>query len=504
MPIPQEILKIKRPRNTFVVAYGKSKDLYAVRQYAGCRYDNGRHLPIKGPTIGHIINGSYIPKEEKKAISAVSRIDLRDWGNIVLCDRVFNPIIKELEQEYHHDDALKLYCISILRVCYPGICDYELADYYQHSYLSILYPNVALSKNTVSKFLKNLGETCSQIIKFMQDRASSIGPNDHILIDGTLKTNESSINSLSDFSRKTRVKGSRDISIIYAFDMDKMEPVCSKCYPGNMLDVNAYEDFISTNKITRGVVVADKGFPANAAEGYRSKNPDLHYLNPIKRNATFIRTHHMLEFANILPGRENVQCKKAKVAGKNKWLYAYRDINKAANEEKAYLARAQTENGYDYADYTKQKELFGTIVLECDLDLDPLQVYKMYEERWQIELVMRYYKSACEFDVTRVHDDYSVIGSEFCDFLSSVLTHKLIKSFDQIKLLHKYTYSKIMKFLRRAKKVSIDSKSWSLINISPSLASLLLDLGLTQPEGKSVKNRGSSSTQLIDTSCDPV
>ena len=41
----------------------------------------------------------------------------------------------------------------------------------------------------------------------------------------------------------------------------------------------------------------------------------------------------------------------------------------------------------------------------------------MYKERWQIEIVMRYYKSACQFDETRVHNDYSVIGSEFCDFL---------------------------------------------------------------------------------------
>lgn len=76
--------------------------------------------------------------------------------------------------------------------------------------------------------------------------------NHHILIDGTLKTNDSKINSLSNFSRKAKLKGRKDISVIYAFDLEAMKPICSKCYPGNMLDVTAYEDFISSNNITRG------------------------------------------------------------------------------------------------------------------------------------------------------------------------------------------------------------------------------------------------------------
>ena len=52
---------------------------------------------------------------------------------------------------------------------------------------------------------------------------------------------------------------------------------------------------------------------------------------------------------------------------------------------------------------------------------------------------MMYYKNACEIDETRVQDDCSVICSEFCDFLSNVLTFRLIKAFDKEKLLEKMT-----------------------------------------------------------------
>ena len=50
MPIPKEILDVKRPTNTVVVAYGKNKDRYAVRKRVGCKNVNGRHVPINGPT----------------------------------------------------------------------------------------------------------------------------------------------------------------------------------------------------------------------------------------------------------------------------------------------------------------------------------------------------------------------------------------------------------------------------------------------------------------------
>lgn len=164
---------------------------------------------------------------------------------------MFDDILKELEAVYSHEDALKIYSIAILRVCNPGIKDYELKEAYEDSFLSEKYPGVALSKNTVSKFLNDLGKAYSRIVKFIRNRADKVGADHHLLIDGTLKTDNSTEDTLSNFSRKARVKDSRDISVMYAFDLEAMEPVCSQCFPGNMLDRTAYEDFLAQNHITR-------------------------------------------------------------------------------------------------------------------------------------------------------------------------------------------------------------------------------------------------------------
>jgi len=492
MPIPQNILAVKRPVNTVVISYGKNNNLYAVRQRTGCKYVDGRRVPINGPTIGHIIDGEYMPIDATapKNVS-VSPIDLKDWANFVLCDSVFNGMIGELCQVYSRADALKIYCISVLRVCNPGIKDYEIKEAYDTGFLSELYPGVALSKNSVGTLLNDLGKACSRITKFMRNRAEAISMDHHLLIDGTLKSDESKVNTLSDFSRKARIKGTRDISVLYAFDLELMEPICSKCFPGNMLDLVSYEAFISENGITKGIIVADKGFPESAAGKYFKNNPDLHYLNPVKRNAKVIDTYKLMDFASILEGCEGITYSKKQSAEQVKWYYSFRDARRAAKEEQDWLRRAKKTESYDFEKLRGKQEVFGTVVLECDLDLPAEIIYKAYENRWEIEIVMRFYKSACEFDETRVHDDYSVIGSEFCDFLSTILTFRLIKRFDKVKALEKNTYKRIMSILTRAKKVNLDGENWTLIKLNPSHEELLISLGiLPKQEEQPKKKRG--------------
>ena len=306
------------------------------------------------------------------------------------------------------------------------------------------------------------------------------------------------MNSLSDFSRKARSKGTRDISVLYAFDLEAMEPVCSKCFPGNMLDFTSYEAFIAENGITRGIIVADKGFPAAAAGSYFRDHPDLHYLNPLKRNAKLTAEYRLMEFTGILAGYEGVTYVKRKCAGQDKWLYSYRDARRAAMEEQDWLRRAKKKGDYDLAKLRGKQMFFGTVALECDLDMPAETAYKAYENRWEIEIVMRYYKAACEFDETRVHDDYSVMGSEFCDFLSTVLTFRLLKRFDSAKALEKNTYKKIMSVLTRAKKVKLVGEDWTLIKLNPSHEVLLIALGLLpKPEEPPKKKRGRPRKTIV-------
>lgn len=479
MPISKAVLAVERPTNSVVLAYGKNKDLYAVRQRIGCKRVDGRNIPITGPTIGHIVNFKYVPIANGGPLDiSRSPIDLKDWANVRLCDTLFSDILDELMRVYSRDDSMKAYCIAIIRVCEPGIKNYEIKEFYDNSFLSETHPGVALSKNTVSDFLNDLGKTVSKIVSFMRNRAAKVSIDHHLLVDGTLKSDESRVNSLSDFSRKARTKGTRDISVLYAFDLEAMEPICSKCFPGNMLDITSYKSFLEENGIRKGIIVGDKGFPESAAHEWFEANPDLHHLNPIKRNSKLIERHGMLDFSGLLPGYDGITYRKEKCPDGKKWLYSFRDSHGAAKEERDFLAHAGKKGNYSLDDLRERQRTFGVIVLESDLDLPPEVVYKVYEKRWEIEVVMRFYKSACEFDETRVQDDYSVIGSEFCDFLATLLTFRLIKSFDKARLLEAMPYKKVMSILSRAKKVRPDGKEWRLVRMNPSQEDVLVKLDL--------------------------
>ena len=103
---------------------------------------------------------------------------------------------------------------------------------------------------------------------------------------------------------------------------------------------------------------------------------------------------------------------------------------------------------------------------------------------------MRYYKQACEFDETRVHSDYSVYGSEFVSFLSSLLTYRILNDSEKRKVLEEYSYGQMMERLRRAKKIKIDKEGFRLIRVNPSTEKLLSDLGIVEKEQPAKRKRG--------------
>ncbi len=483
MKVPEEIRKIERPVNTYVVAYKTQKGItYYVRSHKGCKYDKGRRLPISGPTVGYIINNKYVPKVDH----SLNQYELKNWGEIELCDQQFNFILDDLYKHFSTKDALKIYCIAILRICNPGIKDYEILDAYETSFLSNKYPNIGLSKNSISTFLKSLGNNLPCILNFMKERASKIDNADQVIIDGTLKTNDSIENSLSNYSRKSKLKNRKDISILWAYNLTKKELVCSHCYPGNMIDYTAYSDFISKNDIKSGIIISDKGLPENAAKEWFKENNGLHYLYPLKRNSSLIKKYDLLKFSKPLKNADGVLCKKVEYQVINKetnerttrYIYAFRDTNLVYSEEYALVERSKKKDNLTEEKYTKLQQEFGTIVFESDLDLTCEEVFLMYGSRWEIEIVLRYYKEACDFNDTRVHKDCSIYGSEFCNFLASVCTIKLINLFAEKGLFETRNYKQIMKIFKRAQRLKCD-KSWSLIKMNPSDVIVLDKFGLT-------------------------
>ena len=238
MPIPESIRKVPRPVNTIIednLRDGPNR--YAVRSRAGTKYvKNGNPQPRNGKVIGHIIEGKYVPIQEKTAEKGP---DLLSYGAAAFAHSLSQDILSDLLAVYPAKDAYMIMAIATLRAIRPSITAERLGTHYRRTFVSKYYPGIPISSNTVCIFLQKLGQDGGKRRTFYQRRALAVMENHHIAIDGTLKQDTSTVNDLSAFSYKPRVKGSQDVSVLYAYDIEQMEPVCAEVFPGNSDDLSS-------------------------------------------------------------------------------------------------------------------------------------------------------------------------------------------------------------------------------------------------------------------------
>lgn len=463
MPIPLDILAVERPKNTRVK---KSGEKYLVIKRT-CKRVNGRNVPVELGTIGEIVNGKYV---EKRKEPRSKEVDIKDFGEVALCDKCSGDLLQELANVWDIDDAKRLLVIALLRAAYGDVRDRDLQMRYQTSFLSEMYPGVHLSGNAVSAFLNEIGAAYSMIVEFMRNRITAFAGG-RMVVDGMLKDYNSETGSMSEFSRKALHKGSKDVSLMYAFDPTTREPIAAKPYPGNMLDSTAVGDFIEEYGIKRGLMVFDKGFHGDALFEQADRHDGLSYLIPLKGNSKLIDRYGLDELAERLPGYNNgtVLYKKVRMSN-GKYLYAYRDTRAAFEQETGYVERSsKRKGGMDPEAYLSKRNRFGLIVFRCKDDLPPLIVYLAYLGRWDIEVLFGMYKNIIDRDTVNVHGDYRLYATELINFISVVITTRVNKMLGQTMVGTKkkmavseiYSHKQTFTYLSKYKKVrTTDGGKW--------------------------------------------
>lgn len=495
MAVPESIRKVPRPVNTIVSDNGKDgPNRYPVRERNSVKYvSGGNPQPQNGKVIGHIVDGVFVPLGSPVV---KAEPDMLSYGACAFVRTVSQDLFSELLGVYTPKDAYTIMAIASLRVIKPEVSAKRLQSHYQRTFISKYYPGVALSENTVGIFLQGLGKDGAKRLAFYHKRAATVAADHHVAIDGMLKQDNSIVNDLSAFSYKARTKGCREVSVVYAYDIEEMEPICAEVFPGNSIDATSYKAFIRDNDIRKGIIVADKGFPPSQISDELASRPDLHFLTPIKRNDTRIAHNSMLEFEGVLTGiGDHVLYKKKEIKG-GRFLYAYKSARKAAIEEASFLARREDKNDFNPKTYDKKKEVFGVIVFESDQDLEPKTAYLCYDDRWLLELVFNRYKNDECLDRTNVQGDFSLLGSEFINFISTVITCRLIKKAREADLLSAMSYGDLMDDLNSAwRKVdapeepATDDNGWVHTNVG--VFDELEALGLSRPVPKpEPKKRG--------------
>ena len=470
MAIPKEILHVARPSSTIVKKRG-SRDVVIKRT---SKRVGKRVVPVELGTVGEIVDGRYVESSTKKTAKT---IDIKDYGEVALCNALGNDLLDELLKVYGRNDAIRLYVIALLRASYGDIKNRDLQLQYETSFASEKYPGVHLSEQAVSAFLQECGQSYSHICEFMRNRVELFSGK-NIAVDGMLKDYNANESSLSEFSRKARTKGSKDISLLYAFDLDSKEPVAAKAYAGNMLDQTAINDFVSENKIDRGLMIIDKGFWSKEMFETIDKKGGLSYIIPLKQNSKFIKNYGMDSPTEVLEGYEDgtILFKKARMQNGH-YLYAFRDPKLASEQEIAYVQQGKKKENFDGEKYMGKKSLFGLIVFKSKTNLDPLDVYSAYAQRWSIEVLFNLYKNIMERDTVNVHGDYRLYATEFINFLSTIISCRIKNLLVKKGINKRHSYKQVFKYLSKYKKVRVsDKSSWKSCTMNKNVTELINDL----------------------------
>ena len=183
------------------------------------------------------------------------------YGASAFVRSVSIDLFTELLSVYTPKDAYTIMAIASLRVIKPEVSAKRFATQYQQTFISKFYPGIDLSENTVSAFLQGIGRDGNRRLAFYHKRAASVAADHHVAINGMLKQDSGIVNDLSAFSCRARTKGCREVSVLYAYDIEATEPICAEIFPGNSIDATSYRSFIRDNDIRKGIIVANKGFP---------------------------------------------------------------------------------------------------------------------------------------------------------------------------------------------------------------------------------------------------
>lgn len=406
------------------------------------------------------------------------------YGASALVKSVTEDIFDDLLTIYSPAEVFAIMTMATLKVIKPEITTKKMESEYHTTFVCKDYPGATLSPNSITKLLQKIGMYEDRRKQFYQRRKNATNADHHVIIDYTIKPNYRTRHDLFSYSLKPQDINKRDSLVIYAYDLELMEPIYDMGFYGKFDDHIPYDAFIRTNDVRDAFIISDK-FSPNEYQTMLDQRPNLHFLIPIKNDDQRIFKNNMLDFGGVLDGvKEIITYTKKQISG-GRYLYMFRNIKKSHDEESAYLKK--NKNHFDAKDYEKQLKLFGTFAFESNADLDPKIVYLAHTNRWHLEMAFQAYNENEFLGKASGQGDFETIGAEFINFISTIATCRIIRKAEETKLLNKMTYGELIFDLFSAwRKTDAPSQPSSDDDGWVYLPSYVLDelqaLGLSKPE----------------------
>jgi transposase len=420
---------------------------------------------VSGDYVGKVTLNGIIPK--KKRVDVAAPVFALEYGATEFVSALAGDVLNTLKNHFDNNIAERIFVSAMLRlISHCPFC--RVGDHYETSWMSKLFPNLALAPASISGLLHTVGGDRTACAAFMRQ---TMGTSPYYLIDGT-RTVSASDGILRAAPGRSKTKGFLpQLNQIYIMAVSEYggAPVFYRNVTGNIPDVTALRLTLEDAKIQDATFIGDTGFGSSANFKLLSESR-LNYIVPLKRNTSQVELEN-IAFTDVFTYHHRTIW--AYSERKNGYrICVFRDEKLRSNEMTDFVGRAEKSNATvaakksfvpgkdvlrDISSEAKGKSAeFGVIVIRTSImDATLQKIYESYKLRWEIEQLFDTMRNICDIDASYMHDDAGFEGWSFIGHVTLMVGCRALSLLKEKKLSKQWSLAGTLDHLSRIYAVQI-------------------------------------------------
>ena len=495
-PVPDEIKQYRPAKCTKI---RNDNGVFRVYKYKAVKLASGRWGTDQGYLIGKIVPGTgFVPNKRYRAELALQQKELHEvqiqasfpdiitdvaYGQYALLLRISNDVCDKLKAFFPLERALQIYSYALI-LCANGFIHVDqVDDFYQESYLSLLYRNFSfrMGYTALSNLLHDLGLRGNPVNRFEQSLIDECSGN--VAIDGHVIRSCSLENDLAEPGYKMNLLKAPQINVLIAYDVKKMIPLMYRAYRGSSVDRKSVVDLLVSRSFTNTKFIVDRGFYSETVLDLMSQNGNCYIIPVPSNNKHFRRIKEKLQYTSGEFVYRAERKDSARVIyyeerlDKKTRIIVYKDVDENNSRRKNYKRLIdEEERDYTQENYDKFCEWWGVYFLQTSTEETAPEVYADYKSRWSIETYNNYVRNDADFNDLKFQGYYEWRGFDFIMLVTGLIHAKLMES---VRKLGKSSLSTIDILIKAGhmRMVREEGSDWRLHNTRTKDLSLLSDIG---------------------------
>jgi len=405
--------------------FGKQEYAYQIKSY----WDSKTQRPKqKTLYLGVVVDKSKEIFEKRLSLPKQEKLIL-DFGDSYFIKEFFEKVkFSKLIEEVFEDKKDFFLSLINYRLCYPSAMRFS-KTWFEGNYAKICYPNVDLSSQRISDFLKLLGDENLQRKFFKQYIPKYAESNEGIIIDATSLPNQIHM-PITQWGLSGE-EIDKQIRFLLVVDKKNSMPLFFRYFAGNIVDVSILKNTIKELQkfgIKENYVYMDAGFFSedNILELYEQ---EINFLTRLPSLRTIYKELILSEVKNIERYENALQYgkralfikqKRINLFGKDAFAYIVLDPERKGRETKNFLLQniKNKENTIEELEYDMMKR--GIMILVSSFNLKNENVVPAYYVRQTAEKLFGFSKDDLSLLPLRVHNEESLRGFLFMQFVTLI------------------------------------------------------------------------------------